>query len=241
VKLIIHADDLGKSESVNEAIFALMAESKITSASILANGPAFEDAVRNSRRFPQCSFGVHLNLSQFRPLQPIPALTSLLVNGEFRPSPRLHLVSASLRHAIAAEWTAQVHRLRDAGVEITHIDSHHHAHTRFSLLPILEQLCREHRIRRVRIRHTFNRKPLGWRIDHRLYNAFLRSGFTCTDEFGPFSAFAGVSSRLPSSSTVELMVHPGHPRYEDETGMLSRLMDDNFRAKYQCITHRELN
>src|SRR6516162_759961 len=61
--LIINADDLGVSESVNNETFALMQSGLITSATLIANAPAFEDAVRNSKKFPHCSFGVHLNLS----------------------------------------------------------------------------------------------------------------------------------------------------------------------------------
>jgi predicted glycoside hydrolase/deacetylase ChbG (UPF0249 family) len=241
LRIIIHADDLGKSEHVNEEIFALIDEGKITSASILANGPAFDDAVRGCRQFPHCSFGAHLNLSQFRPLRTNPALRPILVNGEFRSSPRLRTLSSSLRQAIVSEWAAQIRRLNDAGVEVTHIDSHHHAHTHFSLLPVVDQLCREQSIRRVRIRHTFTMRSVAWRIDHRLYNAALRRRFVCTDEFGPFARFSPISSLLNPSSTVELMVHPGHPRYENETEALRRSMTADFRARYQCISHRELN
>jgi hypothetical protein len=69
----------------------------------------------------------------------------------------------------------------------------------------------------------------------------LRRRYACTDEFGPFAAFAETSSRLTASSVVELMVHPGHPRYEKETEELRRTVNDDFRAQFQCISHRELN
>ena len=147
----------------------------------------------------------------------------------------------SLRRAIFAEWTAQVQRIRDAGIEPTHIDSHHHAHTRFSLRSTLDELCRECRIHRVRLRHTFDRRPIAWRLDHRLYNTMLRGRYTCTDEFGPFAAFAAAAPLLTPLSTIELMVHPGHPRYESETETLRSSINEDFLARYECITHRELN
>ena len=67
MRIIINADDLGISQEVNDAIFGLMAEGKVTSATILANGPAVEEAARRVAEFPECSFGVHLNLTEFKP------------------------------------------------------------------------------------------------------------------------------------------------------------------------------
>src|SRR5689334_5067515 len=84
LRVILHADDLGISYEVNDAIFDLMQHNMITSASILANGPAFEDAARRSRLFPNCSFGIHLNLTQFGPLSSRQGLQSFLnQNGQF--------------------------------------------------------------------------------------------------------------------------------------------------------------
>src|SRR5690349_11238443 len=66
--VIINADDLGMSERVNEAIFDLMAQGRVTSATVMANGPAFRHAISGISRFPACSFGAHLNLTEFAPV-----------------------------------------------------------------------------------------------------------------------------------------------------------------------------
>jgi hypothetical protein len=68
IAVIVNADDLGMSREVNDAIFELMSRGRISSATILANAPATRDAARRAQAFPRCSFGVHLNLTQFEPL-----------------------------------------------------------------------------------------------------------------------------------------------------------------------------
>jgi predicted glycoside hydrolase/deacetylase ChbG (UPF0249 family) len=243
LRVILHADDLGISHPVNDAIFYLMDQGLLTSASILANGPAFEDAARRSHHFPHCSFGVHLNITQFRPLHPSPGLAGFLrPDGAFHTSHSVVPGFASQR-ALLDEWTAQVQKVRDAGVPVTHIDSHHHVHTRLSLLRSTRRLCREQSIARARIRHTFagQRVLARWRIDSRLCNCFLRRNLICADEFGPFSAFASAAPRLRDGSTVELMVHPGHPAYIAEIEDLQRGVNREFLRKHQCITYRDLS
>src|SRR5262252_627814 len=56
------------SAAVNEATFDLMSRGRISSATLLANAPAAREAARRAVSFPECSFGVHLNLTQFEPL-----------------------------------------------------------------------------------------------------------------------------------------------------------------------------
>ena len=68
--VIVNADDLGINHVVNDAIFDLMARSRVTSATLIANGPAIDDAVRGAREFSFVSFGIHLNLAEFEPARP---------------------------------------------------------------------------------------------------------------------------------------------------------------------------
>jgi len=79
-------DDLGISEEANDAIFRGMTNGLITSTSILSNGPAMEASQRMLGFFPQCSIGVHLNLSEFEPFceDSVRGLASVLdENGHF--------------------------------------------------------------------------------------------------------------------------------------------------------------
>lgn len=231
MRVILHADDLGISERVNEAIFALMDDGKITSASILANGPATAEAARQSQRFPQCSFGLHLNLTEFEPLRPSPAF------GKTMSSLWIHRWTA---RAVLDEWNAQLRRLRQYGVPVSHVDSHHHVHTRLTLLPCLREFCRTMGIERVRLRHTFGASSLSrCRIDNRLYNTMLRRKAICTDEFGPITAFPWQRATSPHA-TAELMLHPGHDGYEAESEAIRHCATPDFLRLHQPITYREL-
>src|ERR1700687_3982114 len=114
MKIIINADDLGIHRDVNDAIFALMGERRITSATLLANGAEVEDAARRLDGFPYCSFGAHLNLSEFRPLTTGAGLKPILrADGCFAGN-RLREIrsTGALREAVFAEWSAQVERLQ---------------------------------------------------------------------------------------------------------------------------------
>jgi len=76
-QLIVNADDLGADEARNAGIFEAIEAGVVTSASILPNGPALEDALRRIRSSCRpISLGVHINLSEGRPLSgPLPLLT----------------------------------------------------------------------------------------------------------------------------------------------------------------------
>ena len=107
MRLIINADDLGLSPEVNESIFALMARRRLTSATILANAPYWEVAVRQAAHFPWCSFGIHLNLTQFQPLSAAPGLQPLLAEagGLSRPAFRAARCQPLATASRAGRWS----------------------------------------------------------------------------------------------------------------------------------------
>ncbi len=98
---------------------------------MLVNTPGFEDAVRGARAAgAPLGIGLHLNLVQGRPIEQVPSLTNPR-SGEFYPLPVLLARALTGRvdaDEVAAECGAQIARLRAAGIAITHIDSHQHAH-----------------------------------------------------------------------------------------------------------------
>lgn len=231
VLTIINADDLGASEAVNDRIFELMAEGLVTSATIMANGPAFEHAVRQLVRFPQCSFGVHLNLTVFRPLTHAKAMAQVL-GSDGTLSTRLYgsLLSGDLLAALKAELFAQVQRSFDAGVPVSHLDSHHHIHTIPRLFFVIKALQRHFGIRRVR--STINVLPSGQRltpvmtVKKKLFCMALRSIWTTRSPDG-LCDFLDFYNNLevgdcPRFRSMELMVHPGanSERYVKEVELL---------------------
>jgi predicted glycoside hydrolase/deacetylase ChbG (UPF0249 family) len=133
-RLIINADDFGLTPGINRAIIELHQAGVVTSATLMATGPAFDDAVALALANPTLGVGCHLVLVDGMPLCHAESIPTLL-GGDgktFRPS-ALDFGQAALRGTIdgedlARETLAQIQRLQRAGIDVTHIDSHKHTH-----------------------------------------------------------------------------------------------------------------
>jgi chitin disaccharide deacetylase len=133
-RLILNADDFGLTPGINRAIIELHRAGAITSTTLMATGPAFDDAVALARENPTLGVGCHLVFVDGMPLSHAESIPSLLgADGKcFRPS--IHdFAQAVLRRTIRAtelarETAAQIQRLQRAGIDVTHIDSHKHTH-----------------------------------------------------------------------------------------------------------------
>jgi len=229
LQIIINADDLGLCDSVNEAIFGLLERKRITSATLMANAPATEMATRDAKHFPDGTFGVHLNATSFAPLTSSPAMRPLLSeNGEFRRDIHQIRLGNDTLAALQAEFIAQIKRLQQLGVHVSHIDSHHHVHTIPALFLVLKAVQKHFGIRRVR--NTMNLYPLDAPADRVLlaskwlWGVALRKwyGTHTTRWFAPFSVFHARRTEFAGrSTTMELMVHTGEERYAAENRLLN--------------------
>lgn len=251
-RLIINADDLGISTRVNTAIFTLMKEGLVTSATMLSNAPALEEAAAGSFRHPHCSFGVHLNLSQFSPLKPHPAFAGILdEEGCFTKKVLSAPLGWGMLRAALAEWRAQVARIQAFGITVSHLDSHDNVHTcRPELFPILKLIQKDFGIRKVRITKNIYspRSPLrskGLFYQKRIFNYALRH-FYRTVTTGGFTTFqsyleAPVEDRRRYRS-VELSVHPGHPapEFREETAALQTPWRERMEFPIDLINYRNL-
>jgi predicted glycoside hydrolase/deacetylase ChbG (UPF0249 family) len=130
--VIVHADDYGLAPGVNRAIEEGLASGVLHSASIVLGGEHAAEALAWAASHPQFDFGVHLNLTQGRPVlapERVPSLCG--ADGRFRSLTSILARSFIGRVAlpeIAAEWRAQIAMTRAAGVRISHLDSHQHVH-----------------------------------------------------------------------------------------------------------------
>ncbi len=154
-RLIVNADDFGLAESVNRGIIVAHRDGILTSTSLLANGSAFDQAIALSRQYAQVSVGVHLNISQGKPVSPAARIPRLVnERGELHLSP-FRLWMRILRRKITleeirTEFRAQVLKVFDAGVTPTHLDGHLHVHILPQLSSIVIALAREFCIHAVR-------------------------------------------------------------------------------------------
>lgn len=128
IRLIINADDLGCSPAIDRGILRAFEAGAITSVSLLANGRSFSEAAREIRR-QGLPCGVHLNLSEGRPLAgSFRGLTDS--SGDFpgKAETRRFLASGGIDgEDLRRELSAQVLRTLEAGLVPDHLDTHQHA------------------------------------------------------------------------------------------------------------------
>ena len=161
-RLIINADDFGLTPGVNRAIAEAREHGIVTSATLMANARAFEEAAALARSMtaqgPGFSVGCHVVLLDGEPLLPPERISSLLqpgsANGHLRSSLN-DFVLASFRgkllpDELEAEAAAQIRRLRAAGVDPSHFDTHKHAHMFPAILAPLLRAARACGVRAVR-------------------------------------------------------------------------------------------
>jgi predicted glycoside hydrolase/deacetylase ChbG (UPF0249 family) len=232
VRVIVNADDLGLSVEINEAIERALRLGWCSSTSLMANGPAFEDAAGRLRGLGSPPVGVHLNLSEGPPLTHHPGLTPLLQGGTLSPL-GLHAGPAE-RAAVLGEWAAQIERVRAAGLVISHLDSHQHLHHQPLLFGVVAELRRRFGLRRTRTMGAWRlgvgaRGLAQWLRARRFRRALRADGALTTDEFMSVRVFRALlrdplHRRLLRGASVELMAHPGNPHdptYREELDWLA--------------------
>ena len=233
-KLIVHADDFGISEQVNSGILEAHNHGILTSTSIMATGAAFEHAVAMCRTAPTLDVGIHLTLVGERSLVSKELIPSLLdTDGRFYN----HATAFTKRYSVGKirivevvrELEAQIQKVLDHGLAVSHLDSHQHVHMLPDIWRAVVELAKKYHIPAVRLAReklrAYMLQEIGvvTRIAPLIVLNLLAglrdgSGVRSTDHFVGFF-FGGnmvktnlktVLQNLPAFGTCELMCHPGH-------------------------------
>lgn len=131
-KLIVNADDFGLGKGVTDAIIECHRAGLLTSTTLMVNMPAAEYAIEASRKCPDLGVGIHLVLTQGRPVSAsddVPALVD--PDGNFWPhrlQRRKLWFGRDAFEQVVREFTAQIRWAIERGVCPTHCDSHHGIH-----------------------------------------------------------------------------------------------------------------
>jgi len=231
-RLIVNADDFGIAEAVNRGIAEAHDRGIVTSASIMATGQGFEHAVALARERPKLGIGVHLVLTEQRPLAGAHVPTLVGPDGRFAPhavefAGRQLGARVSLRD-VKVELDAQIRRVRATGLVVTHLDGHQHVHVLPGVARVVAELAAAHGIAAVRypaerFRAYMLRSPRGLKrlagqaaVTACCAASPLRD-LQHSDDFVGFY-FGGrldesnlriVLDDLPPGRTIELMCHPG--------------------------------
>jgi len=138
-RLIINADDFGLTAGVNRAIVEAHERGIVSSATLMANGQAFDDAVALAQSRPRLGVGCHIVLVDGTPLLEKRFSHSLIdPASEAAGVPRfregigrfaaLAMLGRLAPDEIRAEAVAQIGKLQSSGIAVTHLDSHKHTH-----------------------------------------------------------------------------------------------------------------
>jgi predicted glycoside hydrolase/deacetylase ChbG (UPF0249 family) len=247
MKIILNADDLGYDLPLNQKVFDLMEDHKLTSSTIIVNAPAFDDACRYIPKNKHCSFGIHLNLTEFKPVSKNKFLYPILdSNGNFSKDIRLINMNRNLMYAVFDEWSAQVEKLIKEGINISHIDSHGHIHTDPRLFYVLKKIQKKYSLNRVRISQNIysleNKISSLLVFKKKLWNFALHyfPRTITTNYFGDIEDFIKLPKKdISRIDTVELMTHPGGYKATDENILRSNLQEKS-KTPVSYISYNEL-
>jgi hypothetical protein len=128
--LILHADDVGMSRSVNKATLEALEKGWVTSASVLVACPWFPEVARWSKEHPDADLGIHLALNSewtgFRwgPVSRTSLVPTLTDAQGYLPLTSEEVMEKAAPADVEHELRAQIEKARAFGMTITHLDSH---------------------------------------------------------------------------------------------------------------------
>jgi predicted glycoside hydrolase/deacetylase ChbG (UPF0249 family) len=227
MQVVLNADDFGMSADTVAETIACFECGALSSATIMVNMPETEAAVEYARAHPEHGFGVHLTFCGDgerleRPVGDPAGLAALVeADGRFLTTTAVRaraLLGRLPVEQIEREAEAQLARLRDWGVPISHVDSHSHLHKIGPFRSALQRVLPRFGIRRVRnVQNLYIRKQL-FNITYWMGGRWRREvtrAFETTDHFYMPSSGLDVGwadavlAAMPRSGTLEVGVHPG--------------------------------
>ncbi len=175
-RLIVNADDFGRSASINQAVIRAHREGILTTASLMVNEPAVEEAVVLARENPTLGVGLHLTLlcgHSALPHAEIPGLVN--ASGAFSDNPPgtgfRYFFQHGLREQLRREIHAQFQKFRATRLPLDHVNGHLHLHLHPSVFGILMSDAAQLGIKHLRL--TFDPFRLNLRVasGHFVYRA----------------------------------------------------------------------
>lgn len=251
-KFILNADDFGMSNAFNKAVLDGYNNGFLTSASICANGEAFEIAANEI--IPECpnlSIGVHLNVIEGKSLQ----------NNEKFHNNYIKLMcstdDSAFLEQIEKEFRLQIERVLKY-TKPDHLDSHVHTHAIPKIFEVVCKLAKEYNIKQVRTQYekfylvpdikkhinihyppnilkilllnhfTFhNNRKLIKQYDLRTNDYILGVGYT--GMMDDKTIYHGLLNIKDENAVVEALIHPCY--YEDKNPKKEFMITQNMDLK----------
>jgi predicted glycoside hydrolase/deacetylase ChbG (UPF0249 family) len=168
--LVVNADDFGMSAAISRGIVRAHREGIVTSTSLLGNTADLPRVRAMLAEVPTLGVGVHLALCGGRPVAQPDSIASLVTPEGTLPARGQDFITAWAKGRVVPaeierELDAQVARVRDAGIAVDHLDTHHHLGFLPAVGRAVEAVARRHGI--AGIRSAVERPTLAWVTDPR--------------------------------------------------------------------------
>jgi len=219
-QIIITADDFGLSSGVNRAVEKGWRDGILTCASIMPGGAAFDEAVKIARRNPQLQVGLHLTLLQGKSVLPHAQIPGLVNEaGEFSNKPvatgMRYFFDKGIYKQLKHEIEAQIRKVVDSGIPLSHIDGHLNIHLHPTVFAFLTELMPRYgitsfRLSRERLCHNLRfdkQRRLGKTAEKIIFGLLARHAKPHLDQLG--ISYAGeVKGVLNSGRMTEKYILP---------------------------------
>ncbi|MDR2939939.1 MAG: chitin disaccharide deacetylase [Clostridiales bacterium] len=142
IKLIVNADDFGLTKAVNLGIIEAFKNGIVRSTTLMPNQDATEHAAELAKENTGLGIGVHLTLTAGRPL--LGGHKSIVKeDGSFLGQGAL-FESTIDPIELESEFDAQINKVINLGIKITHLDSHHHVHLNEKVQTVVIKLAKKY-------------------------------------------------------------------------------------------------
>lgn len=226
------------TESCNAAIIQAYKEGKITSTTLCANGTYLDEAINLIyKNNMEKNTGIHINITEG-----IPLTDEIRKDGFFCDKEgflhgninRSRPLSNKQKSLVYNEVAAQINKLRDAGITITHADSHHHIHTSFYITSAVIKALKDSNIQKIRICRNIGKITLIKKGAKWVYNKYMfMKKFITTDLFGSANDIEN-NKYIDYCRSLEIMVHPDYDIY-------NKLIDREKYDEYNMPVGKELH
>jgi predicted glycoside hydrolase/deacetylase ChbG (UPF0249 family) len=156
--LIVTADDLGLTGSINNGIAESVKDGIVTAVALIPSGEAFGQAVEIARDLKFSAIAAHLSLTEGSPVSDPKSVSSIVTSdGRFYPGYG-RLFSAFLFNKIDpkhiyTELKSQMDALKKTGLKVSYLTSHQHIHMMPGMLEVFLAIAREYGIPAMRPTH----------------------------------------------------------------------------------------
>lgn len=207
MKLIINADDLGYSKSINKGIYESIKKGIVTSTTVMVNMPDFEDAFQLFKNEKNIGIGLHLNITKGKPLGSN-YVDIIDDKGNFKKYNEIVTLNneVEIKEEIQLQLTTFIEKFKTVP---THIDSHHHLHEFKGLRKFFFEIAKLNNIP-IRVNseeHKNEAREFGLKTNDILITDFFNNP--------NLNIIKKIFKKYKNTDfIIELMVHPGYMDYD---------------------------